>query len=179
MMFYCMNTARLTEFGEYITKQRKARGWKQNDLAREARLDSGNLSKMLRGLLPVTHETAEAIADALKISVVTVKEKAGLRAEKPSFQRDDSVEYFAEKLDALPPEIRTEAIDALGAQLDVIYRVSGLKPPKRAVEQITEGYEVIDADFDFNRTMAQIKRTDPEFYQRIVDLINEAENGDE
>lgn len=167
-MRYCMATAKLTLFGEYIKAQYRQRGWKQNELARKAGIDSGNLSRILHGKHAITHEAAEGLADALGLSLATVKKMAGLRELKPHATRDPSVEHLAEQLDRLPDEVRIEAVDALAAQLDAIYRVSGLKPTKKAAEAITADYGVLSERENLSRLLEIIERKDPQFLAEVM-----------
>lgn len=121
-----------------ILRQLDLQDWSFSELERRAGLSGGMVSRLTRGLMAPTHETIEKIADALQVDVVYLKEIAGLRVEAPSAQRDSRIEYIARRIAALPPDLQEEAIEALGTQLDVIYRVSGFKDRPKSDDELLE-----------------------------------------
>jgi transcriptional regulator with XRE-family HTH domain len=118
-----MSRTELTNFGTELQKYLERRGWSRRRLAEEARIDVSTVSRMMRGLQKPTHKTIESIADALEVDPFHLKRIAGLRVPKPRRERNPEVEYLAQRLDELPPEIQEQALDALGRQLDVIYNI--------------------------------------------------------
>lgn len=118
-----MSKGELTEFGLEIQKYLIQRGWSRRRLAEEARVNVSTVSRMMRGIQKPTHQTVEQLADALKIDPFHLKRIAGLRTAQSSATRHPSVEYLAQRLDELPPNIQEQAVEALSAQLDAIYRI--------------------------------------------------------
>lgn len=112
----------LTPLGSEIQGHLDRKGWSRSELARrtKAKLNVSTISRVMRGLLPATHENVEQIADALGVDGERLKRLAGLRVVTPPGDRDATVEYIAQKLTDLPPAARERAVDALGAQLDAI-----------------------------------------------------------
>lgn len=114
----------LNEFGNEIQDRLLEKGWSRSELARQAGLDVSTISRVMRGLQDATHPVVEKISDALKVDVSHLKTLAGLRVVSPPTDRDPRIEYIADRMNALPKQVREAAIEALGTQLDVIYRLS-------------------------------------------------------
>lgn len=55
------------DIGQIIRKARKAKGWTLDDLSHQIGSDSGNLSRLERGLQGVNHEALNKILDLLEI----------------------------------------------------------------------------------------------------------------
>ncbi|MGB0385525.1 MAG: helix-turn-helix domain-containing protein [Ardenticatenaceae bacterium] len=126
VILLCMSNTELTHFGRELQKYLERRGWSRRRLAEEAGVDVSTVSRMMRGIQQPTHKTVQLIADALEVDPFHLKRIAGLRVQQPRKARNPSVEYLAQRLDDLPPEIQEQAIEALGAQLDVIYNIMKL-----------------------------------------------------
>lgn len=152
-MMYCMNTAEgLTELGKLIQQHLDRLDWSRNELGRRAGLDSGTVSRLMRGVTLPTHESVEKVADALRLDHSYLKQVAGLPAAPPPAERDERVEYIAQQLQALPEDMREDAIDALGGQLASYYRIM-----ERAQER--------------ERLVAEIFRLHPELAKRVQQQI--------
>jgi transcriptional regulator with XRE-family HTH domain len=94
-MFLAMNNL---EFGQWVLKERGDRGWSQSDLSRLSGLHRAVISKIESGTRPMP-ETLVSLAQAFKISPVTIFRLAGLLPPGP----DDKInfedwKYLLEKL---------------------------------------------------------------------------------
>ncbi len=76
-MFLTMNSV---EFGEWIQVEREKRSWSQSDLSRFSGLHRAVISKIESGTKPMP-ETLSALAQAFKISPITIFRIAGLLPE--------------------------------------------------------------------------------------------------
>lgn len=76
------------EFGQWLQKERTKRGWSQSDLSRYSGLHRAVISKIESGTRPMP-ETLVALAQAFKISPVSIFRKAGLLPPGP----DDKINF--------------------------------------------------------------------------------------
>lgn len=76
-MFLTMNSL---EFGDWIQVEREKRGWSQSDLSRYSGLHRAVISKIESGTKPMP-DTLSALAQAFKISPITIFRIAGLLPE--------------------------------------------------------------------------------------------------
>jgi transcriptional regulator with XRE-family HTH domain len=112
---WCANSLHASDMrpiGEVIRELRKAKGMTLEDLAAEAGTDSGNLSRLERGLQGYTQERLEVIARGLGISVadlwleaigaerVTQKERAMLK--KFRLMPDEKQDALQKIIDPVP-----------------------------------------------------------------------------
>lgn len=148
----------LTPLGQFIKRRLDELGWSQNRLGEESRIGSSSVSKLMRGLIAPTHENIEAIANALRIDQVRLKKEAGLSVVTPHVLRDPSVEYIAQQIDGLPPDIRTLFVEAIESQLKVIYRTTSA----------VRGSEPSDPLERMANTLREIKASDPDFYEELM-----------
>jgi transcriptional regulator with XRE-family HTH domain len=140
----------------------------QSWLAERTGLKQGTISRIVRGEVMPTPKNIELIAKALEVDTVYLFRLAGLPIPASEDIKDPSVKYLAQRLDALPEEVRSEAVDALGGQLDAIYRVAGIKPAKQLVEDITKDYPDLTPTQDIGRLLRILKNRDPELYEALM-----------
>lgn len=164
---YLIMARDLTAFGIEVQEHLDRLGWSRRRLAEEAGLTAGTVSRVMRGLNRPEDETIEAIAGALRIDSLHLKRLAGYIAPKPS-DRHASVEYIANRLNALPPVVREEAIQALGAQLDTIYRIAGISstdPHKTASQESSASVQAMITE------LVRLAQEKPETLQQIVEQL--------
>jgi len=111
-MFLTMNSV---EFGEWIQAEREKRSWSQSDLSRYSGLHRAVISKIESGTRPMP-ETLSALAQAFKISPITIFRIAGLLPEGGDNAAFEDWQFL---LNQLPPEEQEEVrkIEMLKAQL--------------------------------------------------------------
>lgn len=88
------------KFNDWILSQLRARNWSQADLAREANLTRGAISKYMIDRIP-DESALRKIAKAFKLSPEYVFEKAGLLPPKST---DPIIAEIAHLASQLPPE---------------------------------------------------------------------------
>ena len=118
-----MGNTRYGPLGQEIHKHLKRLKWKQRDLANQAGVSQGNISKIMRGEHRASPDTLDAIGRALGVDSTHLMRLAGIPLPKERAKRHPKVEYIAQRLQDLPPNIQEDVYDALGAQLDVIYKM--------------------------------------------------------
>lgn len=158
----------LTELGQELEEYLQRLGWSRRRLAEEAGLTIATISRLMRGLQPATHENIEAIAAAFQMDPFYLKRRAGLMAPLPGAERDPTVEYIAQRLEALPPAVREEAVDALGAQLDTIYKVAGLEKEKGAEPHHWRGMSFEEAEAQGKEALVEWARANRRRFMEIV-----------
>lgn len=101
-MFLVMNNL---DFGQWIQKERANRNWSQSDLSRYSGLHRAVISKIESGTKPMP-ETLVALAQAFKISPITIFRVAGLLPPGP----DDKINFedWQYLLEKMTPEEREE-----------------------------------------------------------------------
>lgn len=112
----------MNQLGNEIIKVLDGRS--QYWLARESGVGQSTISRLVRGKGKPTPETLEALARALGIDPSVFMELAGIPQRLISNDVDPSVAYIARRMSDLPEIYRELAIDAVGAQLDVIYTLA-------------------------------------------------------
>lgn len=100
-MFLTMNSV---EFGEWIQAEREKRSWSQSDLSRYSGLHRAVISKIESGTRPMP-ETLSALAQAFKISPITIFRIAGLLPEGGDNAAFEDWQFL---LNQLPPEEQEE-----------------------------------------------------------------------
>lgn len=115
-----MGTKSLSPLGKELQKHLKRLGWSQRTLASYANITHGTISKLIRGQTKPTPETLNAIGRALGVDPTHLMRLAGIPLPTSKTKRHPSVEYIAQRLDELPPDIQERAVEALGTQLDLI-----------------------------------------------------------
>lgn len=171
-MLNCMSN----NFGNYLREQiarrrrEEGRVWTQNELARRSGISSGGISMIVNGKVVPDAKSLKRIAKALKVSPEEIFEAAGVL---PPSETELSAEVLdlAREIDDLPSEAKPFALRSMRSTLEAMYSMIG--------GAITEGYEVLSPAQDFARVMRMIERKDPEFYQELVELLNEVNNSDD
>ncbi len=92
------------EFGEWIQAEREKRSWSQSDLSRYSGLHRAVISKIESGTRPMP-ETLSALAQAFKISPITIFRIAGLLPEGGDNAAFEDWQFL---LNQLPPEEQEE-----------------------------------------------------------------------
>lgn len=100
-MFLTMNSV---EFGEWIQVEREKRSWSQSDLSRYSGLHRAVISKIESGTKPMP-ETLSALAQAFKISPITIFRIAGLLPEGGDNAAFEDWQFL---LNQLPPQEQEE-----------------------------------------------------------------------
>ena len=100
-MFLTMNSV---EFGEWIQVEREKRSWSQSDLSRYSGLHRAVISKIESGTKPMP-ETLSALAQAFKISPITIFRIAGLLPEGGDNAAFEDWQFL---LNQLPPHEQEE-----------------------------------------------------------------------
>jgi transcriptional regulator with XRE-family HTH domain len=95
-MIHCMSTVQPGPLGRTIEERLENLGWSQNELARRAGIDSGTVSRLIRGVHEPTMGTLESIAKALDLNPVQLFRLAGIPI--PVGQYDDETAYIAQRL---------------------------------------------------------------------------------
>lgn len=89
-------------FSKWILDELNRRGWPPAELARKARIDTGNLSRILSGTRKVGPDVCNSIAEALGLPPELVFRKAGLLPEFPNERRDTGL--MLEMFNRLPDD---------------------------------------------------------------------------
>ena len=100
-MFLTMNSV---EFGDWVQIEREKRSWSQSDLSRYSGLHRAVISKIESGTKPMP-DTLSALAQAFKISPITIFRIAGLLPEGGDNTAFEDWQYLLNKL---PPEEQEE-----------------------------------------------------------------------
>lgn len=189
MVYMESNATRLTEFGRYITERRLILDLSQNEVARQAGISSGNLSRKLRGDIAITHEDAEALADVLKVDVRALKRLANLPTMTPPAERNETIEYWAQQLDDLEERLAPDEFDALleavGAPIHVARELLKRRPRFLDGEHLdlfgTEGRQ-LETDRALLRLIREELAANPELraeLERVTQGGAQAESGDD
>jgi transcriptional regulator with XRE-family HTH domain len=100
-MFLTMNSV---EFGDWVQIEREKRSWSQSDLSRYSGLHRAVISKIESGTKPMP-DTLSALAQAFKMSPITIFRIAGLLPEGGDNTAFEDWQYLLNKL---PPEEQEE-----------------------------------------------------------------------
>jgi transcriptional regulator with XRE-family HTH domain len=92
------------EFGDWVQIEREKRSWSQSDLSRYSGLHRAVISKIESGTKPMP-DTLSALAQAFKISPITIFRIAGLLPEGGDNTAFEDWQYLLNKL---PPEEQEE-----------------------------------------------------------------------
>lgn len=108
-------------FGEWLAAELKERNWSRNELGRRAKVDSGLVSRWVKGERTPSRRSCEDIAAALGLPVQIVLEAAGRDVKYSNIPEgvdlhDPLIDFFGHNLDKLTPEDR-EALMRFGLQL--------------------------------------------------------------
>lgn len=101
-----------------------------------------------------------AIARALDVESSYLLRIAGISLPPAEVGSNPEVEYLAQRIYELPPELQAEAVDTLGSVLDTIYKVAGLKT-RTAAEEISDAanYTVPESEEYRSERRAKYKRS--------------------
>lgn len=128
----------LTELGRTIQAELNERRWSIRRLAEETGVDSGTISRTMRGITEPSPKTIQAIGQALGLDYIHLARLSGIPIPAIPGERDSSVEYIAQKLQALPTPFRELTFDATGCVVDTIWRLV-LKLDGRTAQRVGEG----------------------------------------
>ncbi len=106
----------MENFGDWLVEELEKRGWSQSDLVKTAGISRGTLSNIISGTRGVGSDSLVAIAEALKISPITIFRKAGLLPSGPA----DEVKFEDWKylLNKLPPAEQEEVRQIIEMKID-------------------------------------------------------------
>lgn len=133
------------DLGEVIRRARKARGWRQSDLARKLGVTHGLVSQWETNIGTPTNAMRAEIALALKIRLIDLMPELS-RAGLPEL--DDEMIAVMQRLAALRPEMRSAVIgailglDANGPRADAPAPIPAAEPdirpkPRRAPKVVS------------------------------------------
>lgn len=118
------------KLSEWIRNQLNERDWSQNRLAKEARLSSGTMSRLLNGDTRATPDMCKSIASAFDVPYKLVLEIAGIYPSS-TFETEERQEWNG-LIDGISPEGVREMI-AVGRVLraEKLKTLAGKKDDKR------------------------------------------------
>lgn len=153
----------MTHLGKLIRESLRRNRLSQNELARRVGVSSSTLTRIVQGEQQTNHETVVKIAETLGEDIGAFTQAAGFTLIEATGEEDSSgIAYLVRRLKELPRELREETVDALGAQVDIIYRLHfGDAEGENVAEEL------------FNREMRLMKFTDPDAYANVVAKIDE------
>lgn len=155
-------------------------GRSQSWLARKSGVGQSTISRLIRGKAKPTPETLEALAIALELEPSRFMKLAGIPLPIISDNNiDPAIAYIARRLVDLPSTYREFAIDALGAQLDVIYDLyEQHKQATEALESQLRAMSQLETE-ERNGSSAQVDDKEPEERSAVdisvPEMIPEAE----
>lgn len=114
----------LSSLAKEIQKHLERLSWSQRTLAHDAGVGHATISRLIRGTHNPSPETLDAIAKALGVDTLHLMRLAGLPLPPSKVERDPSVEYIAQRLDALPAEMRERAVDVVGGIVDAFWEMA-------------------------------------------------------
>ena len=153
----------MTHLGNLIRESLRRNRLSQNELARRVGIASSSLTRIVRGEQQPNHEIVVKIAEALGEDIGAFTQAAGFTLIEATGEEDSSgVAYLVRRLRELPKELRDETVDALGAQVDIVYRLYfGDAEGENVAEEL------------FSREMRLMRFTDPDAYAKVVAEIDE------
>ena len=113
----------INEVGRYL-KEFKG-GESIRSVARRAGVSHSVFADLLAGKSMPKASTLKKIGKALECNETTLLRLAGYLEEAPHSIRDPRAIYLAQQLDKLPKEVREPTIQAMEAQVKVIYKLVG------------------------------------------------------
>jgi transcriptional regulator with XRE-family HTH domain len=115
-----MNTE--NSLGMEVSRLLRTKGQTQEWLAEAVAMRQASISRIIKGKQKPSERTIEKIADALQVDAWHLKALLGYKV--PTRQWHPSIHYIAERMEALPPEVQEEAIEAVGGVVDALYNVT-------------------------------------------------------
>lgn len=138
-------------------------------LSQQSGVDQSTISRIINGRVDPTPETLEALGRVLGIDPAYLMRLAGFPVNEGQY--DPEAAYIAQRLTELPPGTRKQAVDALGAQLDTIYKVAGIPSHKaRERDPKEEEAELIAELEDIFRRLRDLH---PEVIGRVVEMLSD------
>ena len=119
-------TMNSVEFGDWVQIEREKRSWSQSDLSRYSGLHRAVISKIESGTKPMP-DTLTALAQAFKISPITIFRKAGLL---PEGGETASFEDWQFLLNQLPTEEQEEVRKIIEMKIERRQKDQSLKALK-------------------------------------------------
>ena len=116
----------------YLKEQLKERKWSGRTLAMYAGVSHSTVARAVRGTHVPDPENIRKIATALEVAETHLLRLAGHVLTPPTSELDPSASYIAQRLSALPKGVREGALETVGAVVDNIYAIIGVKPPSQA-----------------------------------------------
>jgi transcriptional regulator with XRE-family HTH domain len=165
-MILCMS---LTELGHTI--RRGLAGRSQVWLSQQSGVDQSTISRILNGKVVPTPETLESLGKALGLDPAHLMRLAGLPI--PTGEYDPEAAYIAQRLTELPPGLREQAVDALGAQLDTIYKVAGMPSSHQKKRERDPKEEEAELVAELEEIFRRLRDLHPEVASRVVEMLND------
>lgn len=119
---------------DYLKEELKRRKWSGRTLAMYAGVSHSTVARAVRGTHVPDPENIRKIANALEVTETHLLRLAGHVSAPPATDLDPSAAYIAQRLSALPKEIREGAIETVGSVVDNIYLVLGTNLPEKSNE---------------------------------------------
>ena len=111
----------------YLKEQLARRNWSGRTLAMYAGVSHSTVARAVRGTHIPDPENLRKIAIALEVAPLYLLRLAGHVAAPPASELDPAAAYIAQRLSKLPKGVRESAIETVGAVVDNIYTIIGIK----------------------------------------------------
>lgn len=111
------------QFIAWIQDEMDKRGWKQAELARRANMAPSQVARVMTGDRGAGMEFYKGVARAFRISIEEVLRTAGVLPAITS--KDTTVTRLIERLERLPPHMRTAVLQAWEASVTLADDVNG------------------------------------------------------
>ena len=139
-----MSKSKYSPLGQELYKHLKRLRWTQRELARQAGISHGNVSKIIRGEHRPSPDTLNIIGQVINVDPVHLMRLAGIPL--PSNKRPPKVEHVAERLTKLPDSVQSAAIDAINAQLDAMATFYDQASTKKEADTLHVSQERLDSE---------------------------------
>lgn len=166
-----MNRMGATELADYLKQRLEREGWSQRTLAMYSEVSQPTIVRALKGDTLPEAENLRRIADALRIDQAFLFRKAGYITTPSDENIDPAARYIAQRLSQLPDDIKEQAIDAIGVQLDTISDLASKRKDEQIVGAITDGYHVMNRDESTVALLKLLRDTDPEEFAALMSSL--------
>lgn len=89
-----------TEIGDWLLVELNKRNWSQNELGRRAKISSATVSNLITGAKKPEQETLKSVAEALRVPVAEVLQKAGILPKRSGTSENaERLLYYFDQMD--------------------------------------------------------------------------------